>query len=469
MTAPRPSPALILLVLVVPVLTGCLTGLGDQAADPTVVIPSTCDPDVVANCEAAAKDPTLPWIVEDLTLEGGPEANVGLMVEDPSHDLLIRDVHITGYTVAIRVGGPSPFADARCPTCTIRVENATLRAAPPASTPGLTAIGIGTNVDLESVIIRNVTITTTAGQPSTIYPSQDDQLAVSRATGVSLDMNLTRFAFTNLSITDTTGHGGFAIDAVTNDSWTGHGLTARGYQLAVDALSSAISLSDVEIECGYRGLDVSDSRLELSDVRVRNCTETGIHAFGGSPSLEPGDGVFLEDIQVSGSNVGVKLLEGHTEMTDFVLDGNHVGLKTNPDGFLLSTTMVYRDGAVTNNSVAGMHTVQRNFTVRNVTFRENAWDGPTSGAALRVAVSRPSQADRIVIRNSTFEDNLFGVRSLAAVDARHNWWGSPWGPRVWAGPGTPPATMGEGDAVSPTVVFAPYRSGPIETPSPILA
>lgn len=445
-------------------LAGCVVFIGSPNA--AIVIDGTCDPDVIANCEASAGDPGAPWVVEDLHVSAEPGQKIGIQIEDLGRDLVLRDVRLDGFPVGIYV---RPF---RCPGCSLTVAETTIHASAGRHPAFRTSVGIDVEADLERVLLRNVEIETVAPARPERRTMEDQNETVtytrSFSDGLAATGNVSLVELRDVRVTDATRQGGTGVSLRLGafEELFVEGLHVAGYLTGLSGGSPRDArVTNARVECIDVGIGVgADHRFVGRNLTVVACDDVGLDLFTPVAALS--------GLNVTGSRIGVYLgeppglgVEGNLSIEDFSLVDNRYGIST---GKGRAGVAVLENGRVADNAYAGIDAQWTSTEITSVTFQGNGHGAPDperpdrsdeayGGLVFRTCCTGAPDVS-LAVHDGSFTDNApYGITSVrsADVDARRNWWGCP------TGPDTPGC-----DRTNGPVIVAPWStSGDSRTPT----
>lgn len=244
---------------------------------------------------------------------------------------------------------------------------------------------------------------------------------------------------------------GVALDLSVIDCFFSN--NANGIVVADDGLIDGLTLTGSAFDhgpdttTGETGLYVSnDSELGDDQGILRNATISGNTFTGLSPSLHPGNGIYIEEAQTvlienntfTGNRRGIQIYKAHSParvLSDVTIRGNNFVDQTNAGILIRNYTSVnvvsIEDNTFTDN-------------LRGIAVHGAGTGWNTVHASNNIFTGNGTGVEVEVFNDPPIDDTLGGT----PFDATQNWWGNTTGPSG-SGPGT-------GDTVSVNITFDPW-------------
>lgn len=479
----KPLQSLPLFLLLVSFLAGCLSG-PDDSVEPWIGLridgSEPCPTQWVTNCEEAKNDPNSPWILAPLRLErgtyqrGDKTPSHGLHLVGLERGLIVEDFEIDGFDKGVT------FEEMACTDCRFEFRSGIIRG-PDGEMPdegtcplGQTPIGIHfRDVPNGSLHLDGVDFDMGGGG---VFCIQNNLSLYPGGSLAVLGGKASDYSFHNINATARlpSAAPAFRLSGPGQDSdgrVSIEGVKIRGFR---DGFTfeefHRVDVHSVIVECGPAAREFYDD----ASSRVIFDAAHGIGLF----FVQNSD---LQSLKVTDCNEnGVAFVANRHEsfrMSNFTLSGLQHGMvmesgaRDAPD--LLDSEVRFGNGLVTNNSLVGLRITPGSFDFRieGVEVSDNGrdWESDTDdlspgaygGLSLRNAL------DSVVTDSSIHDNEPYGLSSMNSdgepniIQAPDNWWGHSSGPHIEPLlPSIPTLAVGEGDAVSEGVVFAPWRESP---------
>lgn len=445
-------------LLVLPLLAGCLNGTPETADEgPRAAIrvdgDLPCDPDVISNCDELAQDPAAAMIVSGIHLVSGnaehavgtdPEeakkalradTEIGILVTNINRDLVLQDLHVEGYETGVLL------EQIDCPQCEITIKDLTIK------------------------------------ESGRTYATEDGATFFSPVTGIHIE-NVTADITIHKANIDLPGGGWVHYEAGSFSIQifpSAHGIWVEGY--SGDLIINRLELHAESQAAGW-GIVIQgkEIRATIMDSMITNF---------GTCLMTRALNVVVENVSMEGCITGARFQgapfddEPATTKVDqiLVMDSRWFGVVVEQSDYNVCTmrpptperldpefNFTMSNSVIENSGLVGLYIRFSSAYIEQSQFTGNGHNfEPGASPADEISTGGVSNRCGITtVQQSVFaENNIFGYRGHEWDDATNNWWGSPLGPSIQDEFLLLPQLTG--DSITPQVRYMPFLA---EEPGP---